>query len=91
MGLVNYCHFLVAKTVLRSIGVNCSNWNNTGPTGQCGDDDVDEIVWLESDHYLRGLEDEVISGYCTSVVTQEPGGGIMHGRNLDWNLEEVRS
>ncbi|GMI05306.1 hypothetical protein TrVE_jg1157 [Triparma verrucosa] len=73
---------------LESIGVNCSNWNNTGPTGQCGDDDVDEVVWFESDHYLRSLEDEVKTGYCTSVVAEEAGDGILHGRNLDWNLEE---
>eukprot|EP00618_Florenciella_parvula_P017955 CAMPEP_0119509216 /NCGR_PEP_ID=MMETSP1344-20130328/28571_1 /TAXON_ID=236787 /ORGANISM="Florenciella parvula, Strain CCMP2471" /LENGTH=430 /DNA_ID=CAMNT_0007546029 /DNA_START=81 /DNA_END=1373 /DNA_ORIENTATION=- len=77
---------------LESIGVNCSNWNNTGPTGQCGDDSVDEIVWLESEHYTKTFNDVVQTGYCTSVVTEEAGGGILHGRNLDWNLEqELRS
>ncbi|GMI48471.1 hypothetical protein TrCOL_g6674 [Triparma columacea] len=78
---------------LESIGVNCSNWNNTGPTGQCpGEDDVgytgEEVAWLQSDHYLKGLSDIVQTGYCTSVVTEEAGGGILHGRNLDWNLDE---
>jgi len=73
---------------LESIGVNCSNWNNTGPTGQCGDDSVDELVWLESEHYAKTINDVVHTGYCTSVVTEEAGGGILHGRNLDWNLDE---
>jgi N-acylethanolamine-hydrolysing acid amidase len=72
---------------LESIGVNCSNWNNTGPTDQCDGDDT-EIAWLESDHYSKSLLDQVQTGYCTSVVSEESGGGILHGRNLDWNLEE---
>ena len=66
-----------------------STRNNTGPTGQCGDDIADEIVWLESEHWTNTMtKDAVQTGYCTSVVTEEAGGGILHGRNLDWNLEE---
>jgi len=79
---------------LESIGVNCSNWNNTGPTGQCPGENDDgytgeEVAWLQSDHYLKNLADVVETGYCTSVVTEEAGGGILHGRNLDWNLDEA--
>jgi hypothetical protein len=74
---------------LESIGVNCSNWNNTGPTGQCeGEDPVDEVTWYESPHYLKNLNDEIQTGFCTSVVTNTADGNILHGRNLDWNLEE---
>jgi hypothetical protein len=75
---------------MESVGVTCSNWNNTGPTGQCkGEIDPDEIIWIESDHYKRTTASPIkAGGYCTSVVANDQDGGVLHGRNLDWNLEE---
>ena len=32
---------------LEGIGINCSNWNNTGPTGQCKNNSAG-VVWMES-------------------------------------------
>ena len=94
--------FVVAANLvyeLESIGVTCDNWNNTGPTGQCDgetpdyfDDEEQGVGWFESNHYKRNAKDVVQTGTCTSVVANNPKGGILHGRNLDWNLpEELRS
>ena len=75
---------------LEAIGVNCSNWNNTGPTGQCEDEvPTGEVSWEYSNHYLKTQLDEVATGYCTSVVSNTAEGNIIHGRNLDWNLDET--
>ena len=60
---------------LEGIGVNCSNWNNTGPTGQCGN--KTGVVWMEN---------EDGPGACTSMVAEDANRQVFHGRNLDWNL-----
>ena len=75
---------------LEHIGVNCSNWNATGPTNACKKKSKD-IVWLESEwNAKRSLVDRYIR-MCTSVVANNEQGEIIHGRNLDWNLpEEVK-
>ena len=83
---------------LESIGINCSNWNNTGPTGQCkhDDHDGDGIVWLSEWREQRDAQRGVVRSpgppswaMCTSVVAQDPSGEVWHGRNLDWNLPSV--
>ena len=74
---------------LEHIGVNCSNWNATGPTNACKKKSKD-IVWLESEwNAKRSLVDPIHSGMCTSVVANNEQGEIIHGRNLDWNLPET--
>ena len=84
---------------LESVGNTCDSWNNTGPTGMCDDDDWSpsmkkesndaDIVWYESEHYKRTNTGKVKTGICTSVVSNEASNSkIIHGRNLDWNLEE---
>eukprot|EP00658_Telonema_sp_P-2_P003712 TRINITY_DN1138_c0_g1_i9.p1 TRINITY_DN1138_c0_g1~~TRINITY_DN1138_c0_g1_i9.p1 ORF type:complete len:268 (+),score=25.01 TRINITY_DN1138_c0_g1_i9:175-978(+) len=30
-----------------------------------------------------------VTGLCTSVVANMPGGSVVHGRNLDWNIPSV--
>jgi len=74
---------------LEHIGVNCSNWNATGPTNSCKKKKANEIVWLESEwNAQRSVTDPIHSGMCTSVVANNEQGQILHGRNLDWNLPE---
>lgn len=78
---------------LEHIGVNCSNWNATGPTDSCKKKKKKgDIAWLESEwNAKRELTDPIHSGMCTSVVANNKEGQIIHGRNLDWNLpEEVK-
>jgi N-acylethanolamine-hydrolysing acid amidase len=65
---------------LEGIGINCSNWNNTGPTGQCGNNQSG-VVYMES-----GSSDDGGPGACTSMVAEDERGHVFHGRNLDWNL-----
>jgi len=88
---------------MEHIGVTCDNWNNTGPTGQCDGEDPEQVVWLSSNHFLENQESQIKSGgYCTSVVAESSSSSddllstsvkkIIHGRNLDWNLDvNVRS
>jgi len=78
---------------IERIGVNCSNWNATGPTNACKKKTAkDPIAWLEAERNRVSLEtDPVQTGYCTSVVANNDAGEVLHGRNLDWNLpEEIR-
>jgi len=84
---------------LESLGVNCSNWNETGPTtpNDPGCVDVDpKQTWcychdaarrgtLPADGVLRKPPREG-PGLCTSVVAQTDDGRILHARNLDWDL-----
>mmetsp|Transcript_54094 Transcript_54094/g.93145 ORF Transcript_54094/g.93145 Transcript_54094/m.93145 type:complete len:406 (-) Transcript_54094:612-1829(-) len=84
---------------LERIGVNCSNWNNTGPTR---DDDAiphglscaDQRDAFEAKR-LAVLETGP-EGLCTSIVTQAPVNeeddgtlAVQHGRNLDWNIPDA--
>lgn len=73
---------------LEGLGVNCSNWNNTGPTGQCGN----KTGVLTSEYLERDLPPRNAGpGACTSIIAQNSDGQIYHGRNLDWNLpKQVR-
>lgn len=73
---------------LEGLGVNCSNWNNTGPTGQC----ANKTGVLTSEDLERGLPPrEAGPGACTSIIAQNSAGQIYHARNLDWNLpKQVR-
>lgn len=76
---------------LERIGVNCSNWNNTGPTL---DDDAiphglsceDTMKWW--DQSRRHLSSGGPHGRCTSIVSQDAAGSVSHGRNLDWNIPD---
>jgi hypothetical protein len=61
---------------LEGLGVNCSNWNNTGPTGQCANSS-DGVLYADPENG---------PGACTSVVAEDASRQIFHGRNLDWNL-----
>lgn len=84
---------------LERIGVTCSNWNNTGPTGQCPDEALDlvtaptddkEVIWLESKHLRETMAKFPMGGplgQCSSVVAADSNGQIFHARNLDWNLD----
>ena len=85
---------------IEHLGINCSNWNNTGPTvpddpGCMAVDPNQEWCFCKA----AGLEggrtyaatprvgpDDGPGGPCTSVVAQASDGTIWHGRNLDWNL-----
>jgi len=74
---------------IESIGVNCSNWNNTGPTGACKKKHDSAVLKLHSRHFMQTLSDTVQTGLCTSVVANTATNqGVLHGRNLDWNLED---
>ena len=85
---------------IEHLGINCSNWNNTGPTVPndpgCMAVDPDQ-KWcfckaanLEAGRTYaatpRVSPDDGPGGPCTSVVAQASDGTIWHGRNLDWNL-----
>ena len=73
---------------LEGLGVNCSNWNNTGPTGQC----ANRTGVLSAEELERGLPPrEDGPGACTSIIAQTASGQVYHARNLDWNLpKQVR-
>ena len=71
---------------LEGLGVNCSNWNNTGPTGQCKKNATGILTAEELEAGLGIPPRDAGPGACTSVVAQTPSGQIYHGRNLDWNL-----
>ena len=82
---------------MEHLGVTCDNWNSTGP--------VDPKLCIrdkKTDRYSTSLhihqenEEEEPQDYehdgpgaCTSFVASNPAGKIIHGRNLDWNLEDV--
>ena len=83
---------------LERIGVNCSNWNNTGPT--LSDDAIPHGLSCNPDGVpptAEQLQEEVAlnarkeaerqsgpEGLCTSIVTESSSGFMLHGRNLDW-------
>ena len=71
--------------VLENIGINCSNWNDTGPTGECKNDT--DVVYPFKTKIGGGVTGP--PGTCTSIVAQRPDGKIVHGRNFDWNIPEV--
>lgn len=85
---------------LERIGVNCSDWNNTGPTvpndpGCMKTDPSQKICYchthqdlIDEDGMLRVKHTEG-PGLCTSVVAQDTHGNVLHGRNLDWNFPSV--
>jgi len=70
---------------IEHIGLNCSNWNNTGPVGD--DDAIVDPTWKKGCQHNETADAEKGPGLCTSVVAQSTGGNMLHGRNLDWNLE----
>lgn len=89
---------------LEGIGINCSNWNTTGPTVPndpgCEAAEPAGANWCYCKQHASemdalgflfpGLEDRVNApGLCTSIVAQDPHGQIFHGRNLDWNLPDA--
>lgn len=90
---------------LESVGLNCSNWNTTGPTipNDPGCEDVDpKQTWCYCHDKNRPQEMVSVSSYrhflnipnsgpglCTSVVAQDNNGQIFHGRNLDWNIPKA--
>ena len=67
---------------LEGLGVNCSNWNNTGPTGQC----TNTSGVLTAEQLEGDSGREAGPGACTSLIAQSASGQIWHARNLDWNL-----
>lgn len=87
---------------LEQIGLNCSNWNTTGPTrkNDPGCVDVDpKQTWCYC--HAPNRTANIVSqasfkhhfglspsgpGLCTSVVAEADNGHIYHGRNLDWNI-----
>ena len=87
---------------LESIGLNCSNWNVTGPTipNDPGCLDIDpKQTWCYCHNKSRTSELVSVSsfrqamnipkegpGLCTSVVAVNKAGKMFHGRNLDWNI-----
>jgi N-acylethanolamine-hydrolysing acid amidase len=87
---------------LERIGVNCSNWNNTGPTdggddaiprglGDCPEDGGGEAALLaawDEERLSRSLPNGP-PGRCTSIVSQDASGFVAHGRNLDWNIPDT--
>jgi N-acylethanolamine-hydrolysing acid amidase len=74
---------------IEHIGVNCSEWNNTGPVG---DDDAVEPSWKKGcdpkTKWTR-TKSEDGPGLCTSILSEDSEGHIWHGRNLDWNLDPL--
>ncbi|GMI62405.1 hypothetical protein ScalyP_jg3296 [Parmales sp. scaly parma] len=80
---------------LEDVGIACDNWNNTGPSGQCDDDDWtpdgENLFWAQSNHFKRTyIDSDIKTGVCTSIVANEASDSkVIHGRNLDWNLEEA--
>lgn len=71
---------------MEHLGVTCDNWNNTGP--------VDPALCLrDKDKFFNTLSvtqdyEHDGPGACTSFVASNSQGKIIHGRNLDWNLED---
>eukprot|EP01047_Picozoa_sp_COSAG01_P052516 COSAG01_NODE_5529_length_4204_cov_4.968088_5_plen_258_part_00 len=63
---------------LEGVGINCSNWNSTGPTGECKNNSAG-VVWMEGGG-------DGGPGACTSMIAEDAHGQVYHGRNLDWNL-----
>ena len=95
----NCCDYCFNR--ISQVGLNCSNWNNTGPT--LPDDPGCVAVDKRQDWcYCREPGRKVLTKYlvrklkgdptvegpgmCTSLVAEEDQGRIFHGRNLDWNV-----
>ena len=87
---------------IEGVGLNCSNWNNTGPTHKddpgCIAVDPDQR-WCYCKNATEFIDEETGlipptprtpetgPGMCTSIVARNTDGNIYHGRNLDWNLD----
>mmetsp|Transcript_5716 Transcript_5716/g.11968 ORF Transcript_5716/g.11968 Transcript_5716/m.11968 type:complete len:408 (-) Transcript_5716:521-1744(-) len=84
---------------LESLGLNCSNWNETGPTvpddpGCMAVDPTQEWCYCHKAKHAGELPSDGVlrppprtgPGLCTSVVAQDAEGHMVHARNLDWNL-----
>eukprot|EP01064_Diplonema_japonicum_P008687 TRINITY_DN160_c3_g1_i1.p1 TRINITY_DN160_c3_g1~~TRINITY_DN160_c3_g1_i1.p1 ORF type:complete len:442 (+),score=106.14 TRINITY_DN160_c3_g1_i1:70-1326(+) len=71
--------------VLEHVGINCSNWNDTGPTGECVNNT--EVIYPFKVKHGGGITGP--PGVCTSIVAERPDGTVVHGRNFDWNIPEV--
>eukprot|EP01059_Diplonema_ambulator_P011220 TRINITY_DN21178_c0_g1_i1.p1 TRINITY_DN21178_c0_g1~~TRINITY_DN21178_c0_g1_i1.p1 ORF type:complete len:450 (+),score=107.79 TRINITY_DN21178_c0_g1_i1:64-1350(+) len=71
--------------VLENIGINCSNWNDTGPTGEC----VNNTKMIYPFKTKLGAGVDGPPGVCTSIVAERPDGTVVHGRNFDWNIPDV--
>eukprot|EP00944_MAST-04C_sp_MAST-4C-sp1_P006395 g6395.t1 len=85
---------------LEHIALNCSNWNDTGPTRPddpgCMDVDPKQTWCYCKKHpnayttYAKLKQELGVNvdgpGLCTSVVAEDTAGVIFHGRNLDWNV-----
>ena len=84
---------------LEQAGLNCSSWNNTGPTipddpGCVAVDPKQTWCYCHAAAHTRSLPaDRVLRtpprtgpGLCTSIVAQTADGRVLHARNLDWNL-----
>mmetsp|Transcript_27789 Transcript_27789/g.41114 ORF Transcript_27789/g.41114 Transcript_27789/m.41114 type:complete len:418 (-) Transcript_27789:202-1455(-) len=88
---------------IESLGLNCSNWNNTGPTHKddpgcmavdpnqewCYCHNVSEYIDPATQQVppSRPFNPDNGPGLCTSLVARDTDGTIWHGRNLDWNLD----
>lgn len=88
---------------IESVGLNCSNWNNTGPTRKddpgciavdpdqrwCYCHNVSEFIEPASQQIpaAKTFSPESGPGLCTSLAARDSNGNIFHGRNLDWNLD----
>eukprot|EP01065_Artemidia_motanka_P049427 TRINITY_DN8189_c0_g1_i1.p1 TRINITY_DN8189_c0_g1~~TRINITY_DN8189_c0_g1_i1.p1 ORF type:complete len:427 (+),score=166.66 TRINITY_DN8189_c0_g1_i1:339-1619(+) len=72
---------------LESLGVNCSNWNDTGSTGLCKNKTEADVVYPFKSKNGGGVTGPPMT--CTSVVAEDPSGKIVHSRNFDWNLPNV--
>lgn len=70
--------------VIEGIGVNCSNWNDTGPTGECKNQSDVFYPFVK-----KGANVDGPPGACTSIVAADASGKVVHGRNFDWNLPDT--
>lgn len=87
---------------VEGLGLNCSNWNNTGPTrrddpGCVAVDPTQKWCYCRAAHRAGAISADGVAtvvasraehgpGLCTSVVAQAADGRTIHGRNLDWNI-----
>jgi hypothetical protein len=78
---------------LERIGVNCSNWNNTGPTL---DDDAiksPRLTCADAQAQFDLSQSKKLetgpAGYCTSIFSENDQDTMLHGRNLDWNIPDI--
>ena len=58
---------------LEQLGYKCTNGNNTGP---CPSNTAAEV----------GMNKNSL---CSSILVEQPSGQMLHGRNMDWNIDEI--